>query len=218
MPHVNPVQVQKFLKGVDYPASKQDLIDNAKNLGADENVCSSLEKLPDEDFQTPAEVSQAIGKQSDGASPSSGSSSSSGADEFLMQAAQDSLGEIELCELALEKSESDDIKQFAQQMIDEHGKLGQDIEQLCQRKKVAVPSDAGKEHEASIQKMSKLSGSAFDKKFIEQNVQDHEKDIKVFNHYAEQGDDADIKSLAKNAVKMLSSHLDMAKQLASGSA
>jgi hypothetical protein len=59
---VNPVQIQKFLKGVDYPANKAALLENAKNLGADENVCASLEKLPEEDFQTPAEVSQALGK------------------------------------------------------------------------------------------------------------------------------------------------------------
>lgn len=59
---VNPIQLQKFLKGVDYPASKSALIENAKNLGADENVCGSLEQLPEEDYQTPAEVSQALGK------------------------------------------------------------------------------------------------------------------------------------------------------------
>ncbi|MBE9166999.1 DUF2795 domain-containing protein [Pleurocapsales cyanobacterium LEGE 06147] len=58
---VNPVQVQKFLKGVDYPASKQDLIEHAKQQGADENVCSTLEQLPDEEFETPAAVSKAIG-------------------------------------------------------------------------------------------------------------------------------------------------------------
>lgn len=64
MAHVNPIQIQKFLKGVDYPATKEALIENAKNMGADENVCSSLEQLPDEDFQTPADVSQAFGKLS----------------------------------------------------------------------------------------------------------------------------------------------------------
>ncbi|MEW6495732.1 MAG: DUF2795 domain-containing protein [Cyanobacteriota bacterium] len=58
---VNPVQVQKFLKGVDYPASKQDLIEHAKQQGADENVCSTLEQMPDEEFETPADVSKAIG-------------------------------------------------------------------------------------------------------------------------------------------------------------
>jgi hypothetical protein len=59
---VNPVQIQKFLKGVDYPASKDDLIRQAEKEGADQNVRDALARLPDERFQTPADVSQAIGK------------------------------------------------------------------------------------------------------------------------------------------------------------
>ncbi|GIZ50131.1 DUF2795 domain-containing protein [Noviherbaspirillum aridicola] len=59
---VNPIQVQKFLKGVDYPANKSALIETARQQGADDDVCKDLEQLPDEDFQTPAEVSQALGK------------------------------------------------------------------------------------------------------------------------------------------------------------
>src|SRR3954468_17645082 len=62
MAHVNPIQVQKFLKGIDYPASKATLLEKAKSMGADDNVCASLEQLPDEDFQTPADVSQAFGE------------------------------------------------------------------------------------------------------------------------------------------------------------
>lgn len=61
---VNPIQLQKYLKGVDYPASREALLSNAKKMGADDNVCSSLEQLPDEDFDTPADVSAAIGKLS----------------------------------------------------------------------------------------------------------------------------------------------------------
>jgi hypothetical protein len=64
MPHVNPIQLQKYLKGVDYPASREALLANAKKMGADENVFSSLKQLPDEDFETPADVSEAIGKLS----------------------------------------------------------------------------------------------------------------------------------------------------------
>jgi hypothetical protein len=63
MSHVNPIQIQKFLKGVDYPASKDTLIKNAKKLGADENVCASLEDLPEQDFDAPVDVSEALGKQ-----------------------------------------------------------------------------------------------------------------------------------------------------------
>jgi len=62
MAKVNPVQVQKFLGGLDYPASKQDLVKRAEQEGADDNARSTLKQLPDEDYETPADVSEAIGK------------------------------------------------------------------------------------------------------------------------------------------------------------
>lgn len=62
MEPVNPIQLQKYLKGIDYPADKNTLIENAKKLGADENVCSSLENLPDQKFDAPVDVSQALSK------------------------------------------------------------------------------------------------------------------------------------------------------------
>ncbi len=62
MATVNPIQLQKYLKGLDYPASKADLIAKAQQEGADENVRATLDKLPDDSFETPADVSQAVGK------------------------------------------------------------------------------------------------------------------------------------------------------------
>lgn len=62
MAKVNPIQVQKFLGGMDYPASKDEIVDHAKSKGADENVMDVLEQLPEDDYQTPADVSKAIGK------------------------------------------------------------------------------------------------------------------------------------------------------------
>jgi len=62
MAKINPVQIQKNLKGIDYPVSKQDLVKHAQKNGADESVCATLEKLPDREYETPTEVSKAIGK------------------------------------------------------------------------------------------------------------------------------------------------------------
>jgi hypothetical protein len=59
---VNPILMQKFLKGVDYPASKEDLLESAERNGADDDVRTTLEQLPDEEYETPADVSQALGK------------------------------------------------------------------------------------------------------------------------------------------------------------
>ena len=59
---VNPVQVQKFLGGIDYPCSKQDLVDTAKDQGADERVMNVLKKLPDRKYDAPTDVTKEIGK------------------------------------------------------------------------------------------------------------------------------------------------------------
>ncbi len=61
---VNPIQVQKFLGGVDYPIGKKDLIEHAKSKGADDDVTSTLEQLPFDEFNSPNDVSEAIGKLS----------------------------------------------------------------------------------------------------------------------------------------------------------
>jgi hypothetical protein len=62
MASINPVQLQKHLKGMDYPASKQDLIDHAKKNGADENALSVLEKIAEDQYETPTDVNKAVGK------------------------------------------------------------------------------------------------------------------------------------------------------------
>jgi hypothetical protein len=59
---VNPIQIQKFLKGIDYPASKEVLLTNAQRNGAEEDVRATLEQLLDEEYETPADVSRALGK------------------------------------------------------------------------------------------------------------------------------------------------------------
>jgi len=61
---VNPIQVQKFLGGIDYPIGKQDLLEHARSKGADDVVMSTLEQLPFDEFNSPNDVSEAIGKLS----------------------------------------------------------------------------------------------------------------------------------------------------------
>ncbi|GAB5077244.1 DUF2795 domain-containing protein [Arthrobacter sp. AD-310] len=56
----NPIQIQKFLGGVDYPASREALLSNAKDKGADDNVLRALEAIPDREYDSPTAVSSAI--------------------------------------------------------------------------------------------------------------------------------------------------------------
>ena len=58
----NPIQLQKFLGGLDYPAGKQDIIDKAKKHGAGENAMDVLGKIPDQEYSSPVAISRELGK------------------------------------------------------------------------------------------------------------------------------------------------------------
>jgi hypothetical protein len=59
----NPIQMQKFLGGVDYPASRDELVAHARSSGADDAVLEHLRALPDRTFDGPNAVSQAYSNQ-----------------------------------------------------------------------------------------------------------------------------------------------------------
>jgi hypothetical protein len=59
---INPIQVQKFLGGIDYPTSKQDLIKTAQKHGADSAAMETIKSLTWDRFNSPNDVSEAIGE------------------------------------------------------------------------------------------------------------------------------------------------------------
>lgn len=58
---VNPIQLQKYLGGLDYPVSREDLVRRAQEKGADQKVLTTLRSLPRERFNSPNDVSEAVG-------------------------------------------------------------------------------------------------------------------------------------------------------------
>jgi hypothetical protein len=66
MAKLNPIEVQKALKGVDYPAKRDDILAAAKKNGADEGIMSALEHLSGDSFETPADVQGGLDFGGDG--------------------------------------------------------------------------------------------------------------------------------------------------------
>ena len=56
------IKVQKFLKGISYPATKQQLVEQARSNHADDEALSALDELPDREYSGPDEVSKAVAK------------------------------------------------------------------------------------------------------------------------------------------------------------
>ena len=58
---IAPIELQKHLKGIDYPANKQKLIETARRGGAGREIIDLLQRFPDRDFGSPREVMEAYG-------------------------------------------------------------------------------------------------------------------------------------------------------------
>jgi hypothetical protein len=55
-----PIQVQKYLSGVDYPAGKHDLVRHAEQQGADERVLRALRSIPERRYDGPNAISKEL--------------------------------------------------------------------------------------------------------------------------------------------------------------
>ena len=59
---INPIQLQKYLKGISYPTNKETLQETARRNGAPEDVIAALQQVPEQSYNAPKDVSQQIGK------------------------------------------------------------------------------------------------------------------------------------------------------------
>lgn len=64
MANMNPIQVEKYMKGVDYPASKEDLLNAAKRNGAEKQICDMIQNLPNQRFEKPTDITKALSTHS----------------------------------------------------------------------------------------------------------------------------------------------------------
>ena len=62
MPYANPAEVERYLRDVNYPVSKQDLIKHAQQQGASNDVIEVLRNMRDQQFNTSMDVNKAVGE------------------------------------------------------------------------------------------------------------------------------------------------------------
>jgi putative membrane protein len=131
--------------------------------------------------------------------------------DFVMKAAQGGMAEVTMGNLASAGGSNADVKAFGQRMVTDHSKANDELKSLAMSKGLALPSDAGKEHQEMIDKLSKKTGKDFDQEYMKGMVEDHEKDVKEFEKASRDAKDPDIKAWAAKTLPTLQEHLRMAK-------
>ena len=133
---------------------------------------------------------------------------------FVKTAMQGSMAEVQLGQLTLQKSQNEQVKQFAQRMIDDHTKLNEQMKPVAQQIGVDTPSQVSKKDKAVMAKLQGLSGAAYDQAYLKDMVKDHKQDLNEFQMESSAGQDQIVKDAANQGSKVIAGHLQMAQQLA----
>jgi putative membrane protein len=133
---------------------------------------------------------------------------------FVKKALGGSMAEVEMGKLALQKSNNDQVKQFAQKMVDDHGKMIEQMKPAAEAMSVKVPDQPPAGEMKKMEKMKSLSGDAFDQAYIKDMVADHKKDSKEFKQEAQMTKNPQLKDLVTQGSQTIDGHLQMAQQLA----
>lgn len=130
------------------------------------------------------------------------------------QIAQANMAEVQAGKLAQSKASSDEVKKFAQHMVEDHGKMLEEQETMAQAKGVSLPKEPGKAEKSALKKLQSSSGEQFDRSYMEQMVKDHEKALKLVRDTAKGAKDPELKQAAEKAAPEVEKHLEMAKEIA----
>ena|ERR1051325_6215627 len=134
--------------------------------------------------------------------------------KFVDTVAEGNAAEVALGQLGAQKATNADVKSFANRMVTDHGKANDELKQLATNKGVtALPTEPNKEHQDVAAKLSKASGAAFDKDFMDGMVKGHEKVVALFEKESKDAKDADLKAWVSNTLPTIQDHLKMAKEI-----
>jgi putative membrane protein len=147
--------------------------------------------------------------------PASASALSRADRDFILQAADDGMAEVELGKLAQQKGDSDAVKTFGSQMFDDHSKANEELRRIAQSKGITLPAGPSSKHQKDMAKLGRASGAAFDRDYARHMVTDHKKAVALFEKQARSGSDADVKAFAAKTLPTLQQHREHAERLAS---
>ncbi|MCU1236166.1 MAG: outer membrane protein [Candidatus Solibacter sp.] len=135
---------------------------------------------------------------------------------FVMNAALGGMTEVELGKLAVQKASNESVKSFGQKMVDDHSKINDDLKAVAAQEKIDIPVSLDSKHQATVDRLSKLSGAAFDRAYVRDMVKDHDQDVMEFKKESQSGQNAAIREFATRTLPILQEHQRMIHEISAG--
>ena len=132
--------------------------------------------------------------------------------EFLTKAIQAGMAEVQLSQLALDKTQNEQVRGFAERMVEDHTAANEQLMSLAESAGMTPPTEMDQQHQTLHEQLSQLSGEEFDRRYMQGQVQDHETAVELYSTEASQPS-GPVDQLAKQLLPKLQEHLEMAQQI-----
>jgi putative membrane protein len=132
---------------------------------------------------------------------------------FAREAAEGGIAEVKFGQLAEEKGSSQEVKDFGKRMVTDHTKANDQLKADAAKEKFTLPTDMSKRDQMAYDRLSKLSGSAFDRAYARDMVRDHRADVAEFLNESKNGKQEWTKDFASQTLPTLREHLKQAEEI-----
>jgi len=133
--------------------------------------------------------------------------------DFLKEAAEGGMMEVQLGKMAQQKAYAKDIKDFGQMMVEDHSKANDELQSLAQQNNINLPDTLNEDKQEDMHDLAKLSVKNFDKKYVSMMVEDHQNDVDKFKDEAQNASSPQVRQWASKTLPILQKHLYKIKEI-----
>jgi predicted outer membrane protein len=134
--------------------------------------------------------------------------------DFVNRAAISNVFEVQSSQLAQQKAQNDRVRQFAQSMVQDHTAAGDKLKSATQGiQGVTVPTSLDQPRQQMVQTLQSASGPGFDRDYVQMQITAHRDAVSLFDQYAQNGDNQQLKQFAQQTLPALREHLHSVEQI-----
>jgi putative membrane protein len=134
--------------------------------------------------------------------------------KFLAEASTGGQYELAVARLAADRAADSSVKSYAAMLVGDHTETNLKLQQLAQRHNLVLPTTLPTDKQQALAQLSKATGPAFDRQFIQTvGLHDHKADIGLFEQASQDAKDPEIREFASSALPTLRAHLSAAQNL-----
>lgn len=130
---------------------------------------------------------------------------------FTQQAMSSSATEIALARIAVTRAQSPEVRQFAQQMLNDHRQIATNIDNFALQRGYVVNWTITPEQQATIDRLNAVDQASFDDAYMQEMVRAHENNVAVLEAQSNSG--TSTATLARDTLPTVQHHLMMARDI-----